>query len=502
MGDPHRLSTSTPATKTDPPQLAFLKLTLLVLLVYAGMALFYSNPNLNEAWQTREMFVWPVTGILLWSYWQGYKILKESDIPTRWVVLSGISLALLAVVVPAFHSTDMFGYVNRGWQQVHYHMNPYVHTVDAIPDWQHDPMITNHWVNNPSPYGFLYLLIAKGLCLLGNGNRTLTLAIFKLGNLIMHGLTAVLIGLATKRLTKTSKIRPEMALYLYLWNPLILINTLANAHNDVYMGFFVTLGALFAVIGSWLWILPALMAATLIKYGAVVIFPIAALFLIRQKAWGALIAGGFVSLLILGLSGLPFLPDWQNFHLAEINHNAFVSHGSLHSLIFSAYKTLAKEAIPALLPYRETVRDFLKNTLLLGYGLFYASLLWRRIRQEHYGTLDFVRDALLVMAVLVCLVSLKFYPWYLGMFFPLALFLPEEDSLRRWVLILSGAQLFSITFIGQAHLLNFIIMTVVPTVWVVLQNRRQTEKQAKTTALTSEPVTYSNPPSEPSPANR
>jgi hypothetical protein len=37
------------------------------------------------------------------------------------------------VLVYPFHSTDVFGYVNRGWQQVHYHMNPYVYTVAEVP---------------------------------------------------------------------------------------------------------------------------------------------------------------------------------------------------------------------------------------------------------------------------------------------------------------------------------------------------------------------------------
>jgi len=476
---------SAPAPDSGRLQGNFLKIAALTVLIYAVLAFFYNTPALSHPRLNKEILVWPVTFGLLWAYWQGTKAIGQGrDIPARWILLPGLLLAILALLTPPFHSTDMFGYVNRGWQQVHYHMNPYVYTVDAIPNWQADPMITDHWVNNPSPYGFLYLLIAKGLCLLGQGNRALTLTVFKLGNLVMHLLTAGLVWLGAKHLNNKpgsptfNKLQPVLALYLYLWNPLVLINTLANGHNDIYMGFFVMLSALFAVMGSWVWMLPALMAATLIKYGAVVIFPIAGLFLIKNKAWKALGIGTMAALGIFGITGIPFLPDWQQFHLSEINHNAFVSHGSIHSMIFTSFKTLSKEVFPAWYPFRETVRSFLKNSLLLGYALFFVGLCWKRLRQSEYTALGFVRDALLVMSVLVCFVSLKFYPWYFGMFFPLALLLPEGDVLRRWVLVVSGAQLFAITFIGQAHMLNFVVMTGLPTAWVLWQTRKEAQQKA------------------------
>lgn len=472
-----------PENQIESSQGAFFKVTALMLLVYGILAIFYRIPALiDPRFFYKEMLVWPVTLALLWGYWQGTRALAEPNaIPLRWVILSGLGLAILAVLVPPFHSTDMFGYMNRGWQQLHYQMNPYVHTVDAIPNWDKDPMITNHWVNNPSPYGFLYLLIAKGICLLGNGNRELTLGLFKFGNLLMHFLTAGLIWLGAKHLNENpnspypGKIRPDLALFLYLWNPLILINALSNGHNDIYMGFFVTLSALFAIVGAWLWILPALMAATLIKYGAAVILPIAVLFLIKQKAWSALGLGLIFSLALFLVTGIPFLPEWQQFHLSEINHNAFVSHGSLHSMIFTAFKTLTTKVFHGLYPYRSAVSQFLKNALLLTYTGFYIGLAWKRARQTLYTPTGFVRDALLVMGVLVCLISLKFYPWYLGMFFPLALFLPEKNDLRRWVIVLSGAQLFSITFIGQAHMLNYLVMTALPTGWIIWQQRKQSK---------------------------
>lgn len=332
-------------------------------------------------------------------------------------------------------------------------------------------MITDHWVNNPSPYGFLYLLMAKALCLLGGGNKALTLFYFKASNLVIHLLIGGLVWLGARRCQRDNPdFHPERSLYLYLWNPLLLLHSVANGHNDLWMGLFLLLSAYVALLGggAWVWMLPALAAATLIKYGAVVVIPLACLFLLRQKAWKALGVGSLLALGILVLCALPYWSEWRDFHLKEIGRNAFVSHGSLHSLIYSAYKTLAKVVLPGLHDTQELVRTVLKNTLLGSFAIFYGMLAFRRFRAASYPASLWVSDALLVMALLICLVSLKFYPWYLGMFFPLALYLQEGHWLRRSTVALSGAQLLSITFIGQAHFLNFLAMTGLPIVTVAL----------------------------------
>lgn len=458
--------------------------------VYALLWFFYSTPALYEPRLNRELLVWPVMAALLYLYWATYKEVAMNRVPRRWIVGTGIVVAFVATLIPPFHSTDVFGYINRGWQQVQYGMNPYVYTVDAIPHWETDAMITDHWVNNPSPYGFLYLLIAKAFCQMGGGDKAITLLIFKLGNWWVYLATAGLIALGVKRAAVNASMQEKVpslvdkSLYLYLWNPLVLIHGLANGHNDMWMGLFVTLSACLGLIGSWLWILPALMAATLIKYGALVIVPLTILFFCKQKAWLPLIGGLLLAGLLFGVTGLPYLPDWQQFHLSEINRNAFVSHGSLHSLVYSAFKTLDKSVFPAWHQHREVVRGVLKNALLLLYAAFYGALSWRRFRQAEYPVSQWIWDSLLVMAVLVCLVSLKFYPWYLGMFFPLALLILDGNWLRRFMIVLSGAQLISITFIGQAHLLNFLLMTGVPIAWLIWQFR----KAPKTAKLPVEPA--------------
>ncbi|HEY9746249.1 MAG TPA: hypothetical protein V6C99_08540 [Oculatellaceae cyanobacterium] len=462
----------------------FTWLTATLLLVYAGAWWFYTQSGLPKF--SHEIFAWPLTLLLLAAFWQGGKWLTGSGLSIRRLFLFGALLAVVAAMIPPFHSTDLYGYINRGWQQAHYSLNPYVATVDHIPGWQHDPMITNHWVNNPSPYGFLYLLVAKALCLLGGGDKARTILVFKGFNLLLHLCTMGLILLGCQKLNRPDAQR-KLALYLYAFNPLILMHGLANGHNDILMGLFVTISAYCAIVGAWIGILPALMAATLVKYGSLVIMPFAALLLVKQKRWKALIFGSVLALLVFTICGMPYLPDWQAFHLKEIGRNAQVSHGSLHSCVYSFSKAVLSAVWSAiaslahwthataeahLLSAKLFVRELLKNILIGAYLAFYAALAFRRLREPEYGVSHWMMDALSVLACLVCLVSLKFYPWYFGMFFPLALYLEPGNRLRQLIVLVSGAQLFSLTFIGQAHMLNFMVMTGGPILWFLCKAKK------------------------------
>jgi hypothetical protein len=51
------------------------------------------------------------------------------------------------------------------------------------------------------------------------------------------------------------------------------------------------------------------------------------------------------------------------------------------------------------------------------------------------------------------------------MFWPLALWLPEGSRLRRVTLALTLGQLFGITALGQAHVINVSLMWVLPVIW-------------------------------------
>jgi hypothetical protein len=78
-----------------------------------------------------------------------------------------------------------------------------------------------------------------------------------------------------------------------------------------------------------------------------------------------------------------------------------------------------------------------------------------------------------VQFVLVCLVSSKFYPWYLGMFLPLAYWLPAGDRLRQAVLAVACAQVLQFTFLREAHGINAVILLLAPLGYVWFARSKQ-----------------------------
>ena len=423
-------------------------------------------------------------------------------------------MALAAMAIRPFHSTDVYGYINRGWQQVHYGLNPYVYTIDTIPGWQNDPMLTNHWVNNPSPYGFIYLLIAKSLCFLGlltgATDKGALLWWFKGSNVLVHLGTAYIIwqgvSFTAKQIKKSIEaedasqpnsplpfdaIEPQknrftwcnfkvltecpperqaqVTLALYLFNPLILFHEIANAHNDLWMGFFLTLAGYVAITANWLWLIPAVFASVLIKYGSVVLIPFALLLLIKQKQIKVgVLQGGFLALMIAALTGVSYLGDWQHFHLKEISRNALVSHSSLHAFWFATWKVIFKLFGHLTADQREVVRQGLSTLLTSSFGLFYIGFLFKRIRDVDYTAQKWIQDSVLILMILIGLISLKFYAWYIGIFFGMSLLLPMNDWRKLFTWTFSLMQLMSLTIVGQSHILNFALMSAVPWVSVAL----------------------------------
>jgi len=295
----------------------------LLLTSLVALLLFYLQPEWPLSRVNRELIIWPVTLALLWGYWQGYKQLKTRPLPLQTLLVGAGLLAVIAAAIPPFHSTDVFGYINRGWQQWHYGLNPYIYTVDHIPGWEHDPMITNHWVNNPSPYGFVYLQIAKGLTALGGGNPAVTLAVFKAFNVLVYALTIAMIAIVTRRfLSPNDPHALSRAVYLFAYNPLILTHGLSNAHNDLIMGLLSAIGLMLGFFGAFWAVLPALTAATLVKYGSAVLLPFSALFVWKSGGWRALALGVGLAALLAGISGWPYLQHPEQIHWQAIERNA------------------------------------------------------------------------------------------------------------------------------------------------------------------------------------
>jgi hypothetical protein len=416
-----------------------------------------------------QAFWWFFVGGMLACYLVGYRTLLDTPAAgLRLVIVAfAIGFCLLALLITPFHSIDLSGYVNIGWQQAAYGVNPYVSTLNDIPNWDRDPMFSQtDWASTPCAYGFLFSRLAKGFCQLAWGQPELAQLLFRGLGVAVFLATGLVVARGCRLL---GFLHPERVLYLFLWNPLLLMMFVVEGHNDLWMGLCTALAIFSALAGACLPVMPLLVMAVLIKHFAAVTVPFALLYLVRRFGWKK--AGLSTALgAILGLViSWPYLVDLGQFQIARQMHNAGEVHNSLAAMLYFPFE-IGQKPLPWLEPVGRFFLEVYRPASLAGFVLFTLYLGWRRFRAADYDARTFVRDAILLHFLLIFLVIPKFYCWYVGMFFPLVLWLRQEDWLRRAVLAISCAQLLSLTFVDQAHFLNVLVMLVLPLAWALTRH--------------------------------
>ncbi len=353
-----------------------------------------------------------------------------------------ILAALFSLAIPS-DSSDMFGYIARGAQQVYFNLNPFTHVVSEISHWREQDLLANlMWQNNPSPYGPLFMLLSAFLTLVSFKNFYLALLIFKLFNFVLFYL---LLKLFTKF---TNNIRVYALLSL---NPFFLVEILWNGHNDILMAFLL-LYLLHLLIHQSRYNSAVFICflGLLIKYLTIVLLPLILIYAWKQARncpyWG--LASG------LGLTGLLIgFYDLFNSQHQAISENATLSHKSLFDAINSLYKYFSHQDLPS----------FCKMIFFCAFVIFALWIYYKFWRYSDSNKL--LQYSFYLLAVLICLVSPKFHSWYLINFLPLGLLV------EPWLMgLLTGFHLFSITLVDQANIVNFVLLTLVP--WIIYKKQK------------------------------
>jgi hypothetical protein len=443
---------------------------LLSITVYAAFLLYY-NSNLVDARYVNHhisnlIVTIPAVILLLLGYWRGYQTLKNNpSIGIKPVVFFGAIAALIAVCIPNFNSSDVFSYIDVGWLQSHYHLNPYVTTVDQIPTFHTDPMLTGVWAWNPCPYGFAFAHLTRLVCDAGRGNLAVTMHLLKCINLAAFFLLGAVIYFGAKQLRLP---RPDLSLYLYLWSPFVLLQSLSNAHNDVLMTLFVMTGMFFASSNLVALAIPALVVGAQIKFLWIVAFPFVLLFVFRRSGWQALIANAVGGALVMACLSASYAADFSHFRFDIMRQDLSFNGKSLPALIENIGHGVEHLIYQSSnLPWFEAgLFKFIAGVKVAIFASFAVLCLWlfgRAVKKgKDYSLIQMINDCLLLALLAVCVVSSKFHPWYILMFFPVALWLPERSELRRLAIILSCTQLFAITYLGHSGGINFVLLTATP----------------------------------------
>lgn len=164
-------------------------------------------------------------------------------------------------------SYDLFNYIFDAKILTHYHQNPYFHKALDYPG---EPMLSfMRWTHRTYPYGPAWLVLTVPFSYVGFGIFMFTFYLFKI---LMLGSFIGSVFLI-ERISKKMDVNPLFAMAAFALNPLVLIESLVSAHNDIVMMFFALLSIWMFLekkyVKSFMW----LAFSILIKFATVLIIP-------------------------------------------------------------------------------------------------------------------------------------------------------------------------------------------------------------------------------------
>ena len=392
-------------------------------LLYSAIAIHFDRaPGPRNG--IDELVLWVIALLMGSLYWAGFQAVRRSPpVSVRRILAWAFPLVLICFVTIPYDSTDVFLYMNVGWEQAHYGLNPYTHTLRDIPAIGPDPIVRaewmqsnkNPWLDLPFVYGFTFAWIVRIVASFGHGNWWLTLALLKSLNVAAYLVTAWLLG---SMLSAFGFARPDVGVYLFAWSPLILQHHIANAHNDILVGCLV-IGSFYLLFGRGDMLAPSVMIlATLIKYATLPLVPVTFWFIWRRKGWPRAALAAVSAAVITAAVSAPYMMDLSQFRFDLIQSQLNkVTAGSFYAFLYYLYRLILPGTLSTFGFILKIALWVFAGTLLLAQYV----VLWQK---EHPAFSDVIRASAMIMFVVIFVASSQFYSWYIAMLFPLALLLP------------------------------------------------------------------------------
>lgn len=185
----------------------------------------------------------------------------KSKVGKNYLISCTLINTIVLIFAYPFLSSDLFNYLFDAKIILVYHVSPYTHKPLDFPadEW----LRFMRWTHRYSPYGPLWLVASLVPASLGLGKFILNFITFKIFIGIFNLINTYLI------FKISSKISPKLSLFqtaAYALNPLVLIEGLANSHNDVVLATFIILPIYFLLFKKPLFAFATLILGTALKY--------------------------------------------------------------------------------------------------------------------------------------------------------------------------------------------------------------------------------------------
>ena len=348
---------------------------------------------------------------------------KRRQFTAREVVVIIVGAGLLAWGALPANSTDIFGYIAFGRMAGIYGANPYVHTYSEFADF-YSAFVEWDITMPYGPVGLpLFILVGR----LSEHSVLGSVFVLKLIWLLTHFCNCWLLF----RILKAWQPDPTFGLFLFGLNPLVLVELMANGHNDGLMILFVLL-AIFALQRerhtTALWLA---MLAALVKLPGILVWVAFLFYLLRRRAWRALSLGMLLSIAILLMLRVTLFPSAES--LISLTNAGPFTKNSFHELLIEWSGSLSNQ-LGAPMGY-ETLYSMDRYIVAT---LFSCFCLWRFWRIDDRRSL--IRELGYIFLALLIGYAAWFFPWYVTWLLPLAA-LTEARPLRWAIVIFSWTAL-------------------------------------------------------------
>ncbi len=360
-------------------------------------------------------------GLWLWCTWNLLRGFRGQGFRSNWRVVC-LTTAVVLVSFVAMYPTnaiDVYIYAARSRLLSHYGQNPNAVRPDIY--WDTDPYMrfaSREWADNLSPYGPFWNQLAAPITWIGGESVALAVIGFKLLSVV----SALAITWFVYDIVKAT--HPEWSLVAalaWLWNPLVMWDGIANAHNDVTL-MLPVMAALWAwQRGHYRWVIPLLMGSALIKYVTVILLPLALISVWRRApdprhrlatvGWSVVGA-----LCLIGFSLYPFFDldaIWDSAQEQGARVNASPAWAVMASLRESSVADISAEV----------VRNTAYATVAIGIAIWMA-VCWSRPQRFALACFE-------VMFLFMFVASTNQRAWYVIWIVPLAASLLPGIQWRR-----------------------------------------------------------------------
>ena len=424
---------------------------------------FLLTENIDRLYQTLIYLI--IIAFFIFYY---YLIIKSRNILFKNIkqILKFVAIisAIFVFAVP-FWCSDVFYYLGIGRLASKYNQNPYYVDMKSFVDnnnvnIENDTVMlkgyNNYWANTTVVYGAFWTFICSVISFLSFGNLDWGLFIFKIINLCLHlGNCYLLYKISNK------KIFP----LLYGLNPFVLIEGIANVHNDMFVVFFMLLSIYEAYKKKNLILGMLFLAlATDIKYFSILLLPFLIIYNFRDKDVKTRILKcieyGVIFVLFAAVPYLLYIRD-LNVFLGLAEQRERLAKG-LYLFISEYFNN------------PENLVIIVKNISLIIFAILYIVACFMLLLKKDIKQYKNMRELFWFVLAFLFLLITNFQPWYFMWLVPFMVWQKSENIkliVQMQLMTLIANTVFLIYSENYKYGVPFFTIFVLGTLICVIQNK-------------------------------